>query len=65
VGTPKTFWPVAFVGLRVFGVPLRGRLPVVDSCPIARLPSPFLQRHNEVGKRSASAFRQRLCGGGR
>jgi hypothetical protein len=48
-----------------FWVPLRGGLPVLDSCPFARLPSSLLKGHKGIGKNSASTLRQRLRSDGR
>jgi hypothetical protein len=45
--------------LRVFGVPLRGRLPVLDWCPFARLAGSLLKGHNEISKSNATALGQR------
>ena len=48
-----------------FRVPLRSRVPVLDSCPFARLPGPLLKGHEGIGENSASTLGQRLRSHGR
>jgi len=59
VGTPKITGYGGCTDSRVFGVPWRSRVPVLDLCPFARLPDSLLEVHSESRKSRASAFGHR------
>jgi len=44
---------------------LRSQVPVLDSCPFARLPGSLLKGHKSIEKKSPSTLGQRLRSDGR
>jgi hypothetical protein len=53
-GPQKSPSTVVAADWRVFGVPWRSRVPVLDLCPFARLPGSLLKGHKVIGTDSAS-----------
>ena len=53
-GPQKSQSTVVIADWRVFGVPWRSRVPVLDSCPFARLPGSLLKGHKGIETDSAS-----------
>src|ERR687889_377344 len=54
-GPQKSQSTVVTADWRVFGVPWRSRVPVLDLCPFARLPGSLLKGHKGIETDSASS----------
>jgi hypothetical protein len=62
---PKITEYVVTATLRVFGVPLRSRVPVLHWCPFARFPGSLFEGHKGIGTNGSSTLGQRLRSDGR